>query len=301
MRLLVQAEAPTTELAAATAALSAPKMAVSAPSAETARLAEEADETIDAEMLEIFLEEADEVLATVTENLDLCHAQPNDKEALTTLRRSFHTLKGSGRMVGLWDLGEVAWAIEQVMNKWLQDEKNASPELLALLGQAHQHFLGWVAALKANGTVKIVADDLVAEAERLRTGAGTPSVATAPEAQAAVAQEVPAAEEIIAAAEPEAEIMAEPVMEISALPEEYPAEETINLVELPVEQEPQTAVEIPFELEEPVPVAAPEEIVTAELLPEISVEPDRCRSHGKAVANCARNAAERGSAHGRGA
>ncbi|BCB25346.1 hypothetical protein SKTS_02320 [Sulfurimicrobium lacus] len=275
MRLLGEAETPTTELAAATAALSAPKMAVSAPSAETARLAEEADETIDAEMLEIFLEEADEVLATVTENLDLCHAQPNDREALTTLRRSFHTLKGSGRMVGLWDLGEVAWAIEQVMNKWLQDEKNATPELLALLGQAHQHFLGWVAALKASGAVKIVADDLVAEAERLRTGISAPSAATPPEEHAAVAEEVPAAEEILAAAAPEpeeAEIVAEPVMEISALPEEYPAEETINLVELPSEQELPAEDETPPEIQESVAEAAREEIVAAGLLPEISVE-----------------------------
>ncbi|MEN6584742.1 MAG: Hpt domain-containing protein [Sulfuricella sp.] len=274
IRLLGGVEAPTTELAAATAALSAPKMAVSAPSAETARLAEEADETIDAEMLEIFLEEADEVLATVTENLDLCHAQPNDREALTTLRRSFHTLKGSGRMVGLWDLGEVAWAIEQVMNKWLQDEKNATPELLALLGQAHQHFLGWVAALKASGAVKIVADDLMAEAERLRTGISASNAATPPEEHAAVAEEVPAAEEILAAAapEPEAEIVAEPVMEISALPEEFSAEETINLVELPSEQELPAEEETPPEIEEPVPEAAPEEITAAELLPEISVE-----------------------------
>ncbi|MDP2784448.1 MAG: Hpt domain-containing protein, partial [Sulfurimicrobium sp.] len=251
------------------AALITPKMAVSAPSAETARLAEETDETIDAEMLEIFLEEADEVLATVTDNLDLCHAQPNDREALTTLRRSFHTLKGSGRMVGLWDLGEVAWAIEQVMNKWLQDEKNASPELLALLGQAHQHFHDWVAALKASGTVKIVADDLMAEAERLRSGG---SAATEPEAPTAVTEEIPVAEEILAAVEPEPEIVAEPIVEISALPVEEPAEETINIVELPAEQEPQAEAEIPLGIEEFTAVAAPEEFIEAELLAETSVE-----------------------------
>jgi chemosensory pili system protein ChpA (sensor histidine kinase/response regulator) len=139
-RLLEESAAPTDELVAAAAAMSAPKVAAVAPSAETARLAQETVETIDAEMLEIFLEEADEVLGTVNENLALCHNQPSDKDALTTLRRSFHTLKGSGRMVGLWDLGEVAWGIEQVMNKWLQDEKHATPELLALLSQAYEHF-----------------------------------------------------------------------------------------------------------------------------------------------------------------
>jgi chemosensory pili system protein ChpA (sensor histidine kinase/response regulator) len=249
MRLLEQAEMPTAELATATAALSAPKMAASVPSAETTRLAGEADETIDAEMLEIFLEEADEVLATVTGNLDLCHARPNDREALATLRRSFHTLKGSGRMVGLWELGEVAWAIEQVMNKWLQEEKNATPELLALLGQAHQRFLGWVAALKASGTVRIMADDLVAEAERLKTGMNAPGVAVPPEAPAAAAEETPAAE---------------PGMEISAPPGEEPAEEIISIVGLPAEETPSVAETCEESAEaEPLPAALMEQSAPA--------------------------------------
>ncbi|MDO8890804.1 MAG: Hpt domain-containing protein [Sulfurimicrobium sp.] len=177
MHLLDEAATPTAELTTAAAALAAPKMAIAAPSAETARLAKETDETIDAEMLEIFLEEADEVLATVNESLAICHEQPNNKDALTTLRRSFHTLKGSGRMVGLWDLGEVAWGIEQVMNKWLQDEKHATPDLLALLGQAYNQFSGWVSGLKTDGSVKVQADELLAQAERLKTGAPAANVA----------------------------------------------------------------------------------------------------------------------------
>ena len=56
-----------------------------------------------------------------------CRDAPHDRESLTTIRRGFHTLKGSGRMVGLNELGEMAWQCEQVMNKWLKDEKPASP------------------------------------------------------------------------------------------------------------------------------------------------------------------------------
>ena len=41
------------------------------------------------------------------------------------IRRGFHTLKGSGRMVGLNELGEVAWEVEQVMNRWLEDQRPA--------------------------------------------------------------------------------------------------------------------------------------------------------------------------------
>lgn len=209
-RLLDQAgNAPTSELAAAVAAMTAPKVALAAPSAETAQLAQQTDEAIDAEMLEIYLEEAGEVLGTVGEYLDVSRAQPGDKDALTTLRRSFHTLKGSGRMVGLWDLGEVAWAIEQVMNKWLQEEKIATPELLALLEHAHEQFLGWVAGLKANGTVQVQADALLAEAEYLRTG-HLPAASTPP-AEPACPVEI--------SAEPTS-----PEIELSPLPEEEPPE-----------------------------------------------------------------------------
>src|SRR5205814_432140 len=74
---------------------------------------------VDKELLEIFLEEAAEVVATIESSLATMREAPHDRESLTTIRRGFHTLKGSGRMVGLMDLGEMAWQCEQVMNKWL--------------------------------------------------------------------------------------------------------------------------------------------------------------------------------------
>ncbi len=308
-RLLEEAAAPTAELAEAAAALAEPKMTVAAPSAETARLAQETDETVDAEMLEIFLEEADEVLGTVNENLVICQEQPGNKEALTTLRRSFHTLKGSGRMVGLWDLGEVAWAIEQVMNKWLQDEKNATPELLALLGQAYEHFNSWVAGLKTDGAVKVQADDLLAEAERLRTGAATfsstetaaktetapvimkeeeaisePAEESAEEtviASADAIQETPGAtepefvEEIIASSLPVGEAETE-ALEIEASVFESPAEESMTVVEPPMEQA-ETEMEGGEEEDSPV--------VQLQAVPERAIETQESIELGNAEAS----------------
>ena len=77
----------------------------------------------DQELLDIFLEEAQEVLSTMRSNLETCHLHPDSHEPLVAIRRGFHTLKGSGRMVGLTDLGEVAWCVERAMNKWLQENK----------------------------------------------------------------------------------------------------------------------------------------------------------------------------------
>ena len=98
----------------------------------------------DEELLEVFLEEAREVMETLRSNLEISRLHMDSREPLVTMRRSFHTLKGSSRMVGLAELGEVAWAVERAMNKWLQDNKPATPELLDMIGDAEVLFQHWV-------------------------------------------------------------------------------------------------------------------------------------------------------------
>ena len=98
----------------------------------------------DNELLGVFLEEAVEVLQTIRQTSPVCRDKPDDREALTTLRRAFHTLKGSGRMVGLKDLGEAAWEVEQVMNAWLEQKRPATPPLLAMIEGAAASFSAWV-------------------------------------------------------------------------------------------------------------------------------------------------------------
>ncbi|HUW29084.1 MAG TPA: Hpt domain-containing protein [Sulfuriferula sp.] len=143
----------------------APQESIVEASVDTA-----ADQAIDAELLEIFLEEAGEVLDSIATHLDICRAEPHNRDSLTTLRRNFHTLKGSGRMVGLTELGEVAWSIEQLLNQWLQDEKLASAALLEVLADAHGRFDGWIGSLKSSGQAHIAADALVTKADQLRRG-----------------------------------------------------------------------------------------------------------------------------------
>jgi chemosensory pili system protein ChpA (sensor histidine kinase/response regulator) len=170
------------EQAVARVAPAAP-MEMAAPSAETLRLAEAPSEEIDAELLAIFLEEAHEVLGTIRDHLGLSRGEPHNHDYLITIRRGFHTLKGSGRMVGLTDLGETAWAIEQVMNKWLQSEQDATPSLYRLIEEAHVLLSDWVAQLEAGGGTHKDAADLVALAERVKSGEDIlgPSAEAAPQ------------------------------------------------------------------------------------------------------------------------
>jgi chemosensory pili system protein ChpA (sensor histidine kinase/response regulator) len=186
--------------------------AAPSPSPEAAKLIDASAEAVDAELLGVYLEEADEVLATIREHLDTVREQHANKDALTTIRRGFHTLKGSGRMVGLMRLGEAAWAVEQTMNAWVQEERAATPELLQLIALAHEYFSDNVKRLKAGGASSDERS-LVAAAERVRRGEaseqaspgalGAPSAPAAEPAAPAKAEFAHAAPVPVAAAGPE--------------------------------------------------------------------------------------------------
>ncbi len=110
----------------------------------------------DQELLEVFLEEAREVIETLHANQEISRLHMDSREPLVTMRRGFHTLKGSGRMVGLTELGEVAWAVERAMNKWLQENKPATPELLDMIGDAEVLFQHWVDMLRSGSTTATI-------------------------------------------------------------------------------------------------------------------------------------------------
>jgi len=158
------------------------------------------------ELVSIYLEEAVEVLAQIDAALPLCRKPPRDREALTTIRRGFHTLKGSGRMVGLTELGEVAWEIEQVMNRWLEQHQPVTSALLELITLASESFAGWVHKLYIGETPIIDARHTVDCARRLKSGEGP---AAPPPADAAPALTVVPPEPVpdrAAAPVPESEV-----------------------------------------------------------------------------------------------
>ncbi len=78
-----------------------------------------------------------EVLDTVAASIARSSTDnPGDREALRTVRRRFHTLKGSGRMVGLAELGEIAFEVEKIHNRLLEEERSVTPAVLAMIDVA---------------------------------------------------------------------------------------------------------------------------------------------------------------------
>ena len=102
----------------------------------------------EAELHEIFMMEATEVLDAIAENLVIVRRAPDDREAMTTIRRGFHTLKGSSRMVGLDAFGEAAWAFEKMMNHWLAEDRDGTPALFELIGEGADFFRRWAEQLQ---------------------------------------------------------------------------------------------------------------------------------------------------------
>ncbi len=163
-------------------------------------------EAVDAELLEIFLLEADEVLACIKDTVPALRAESHNQDHLTTLRRSFHTLKGSSRMVGLNVFGEAAWSIEQVLNLWLSEGRHGTPALGALLEHAAEVLEAWVLEIKTDGVSSRSPQGLADAAGRVRAG-GEFQLDAAPEPGTDV-QSGPSAVEILPAAPDDTESLA---------------------------------------------------------------------------------------------
>jgi chemosensory pili system protein ChpA (sensor histidine kinase/response regulator) len=149
--------------------------AVEAPLAKVADSAAQVvvDKALDPELQDIFLTEAEEVLATLAQNLQALRVNATDSAALTEVRRAYHTLKGSGRTVGLVALGEVAWAVEDLLNVMLERKAFPTAPILAFIEKITAEFATWVAELLEKQSVSLnpapfqqQAKDLVAEFEQ---------------------------------------------------------------------------------------------------------------------------------------
>ena len=222
-------------IASETSALTAPVAAVPGKNYGFADSAE-----IDDDIREVFIEELDEEVGNLGDLYEQWCAAPNDLEVLRPLRRVFHTLKGSGRLVGALELGEFSWKFEGMLNRVLDGSRPASPAVLALVGIAREILPQFRGALMGDGVVTADIEGLKACADRLAAGEEvtyepTATVPAAVEAVSPVAAAVPEAvpEHIPEpVAIPESVVEPEPVaaaIDVAATPE--PVERAVEPVE----------------------------------------------------------------------
>ena len=90
-------------------------------------------EPVDPQFVELFIEEAREEIASIQSSFPQWDQNPMDLESLARMRRSFHTLKGSGRMVGARSIAEFGWSIENLLNRIIDKTLSRTPGMMALL------------------------------------------------------------------------------------------------------------------------------------------------------------------------
>src|SRR5690606_13930681 len=134
---------------------------------------------------------------------------PDDLERLRPIRRVFHTLKGSGRLVGARTLGEFAWKTENMLNRVLDGSRPSSPAVMALVTQRYETLPQLLSALRGEGALVADLSAIEAVADRVAAGEEAFHVAAAAPVAEPEAPMAPVAEAEPAAA-PEPEPVAEP-------------------------------------------------------------------------------------------
>jgi chemosensory pili system protein ChpA (sensor histidine kinase/response regulator) len=172
-------------------------------------------ETADPELVNLFIEEAREELAKIQRFYPGWEQNPLEHESLVTIRRSFHTLKGSGRMVGARDLSEFAWAIENLLNRLLDNTVTRSPPILAVLRDAVNALPQLVDQLESGRAPEADTAGIVGRAYGLASTKPPPARPASEDERAAAAEKkVAAPPPESAAARAEAETPASPPREV---------------------------------------------------------------------------------------
>ena len=127
-------------------------------------------EDVDPEIVEIFLEEAQEEMNSLRESFPRWRSNPADREALTTLRRSFHTLKGSGRMVGARLIGEFAWSLENMLNRVIDQTVKPNDDMFALIDMSIAALPELVEQLEVGTTPKVNVQPMMDTAAAMSRG-----------------------------------------------------------------------------------------------------------------------------------
>ena len=129
-----------------------------------------AGEEIDDDIRDVFIEEVDDEIANLRRQVPLWKQDLENLEELKPIRRSFHTLKGSGRLVGALALGEFSWKVEGLLNRVLERSIVPGDAVIALVDQAVDAVPVLLAALRGKPAGSANVAGIMEAADRLAAG-----------------------------------------------------------------------------------------------------------------------------------
>ena len=143
----------------------------------------------DPELVALFIEEAGEEIATIGRLFPLWEENPSDRESLTRVRRAFHTLKGSGRVVGAGRIGDFAWSTENLLNRIIDGTRERSAGILSTLRDAIAMLPALVAEFEGRSAPVAGIGAITARADAHAAGQAAPGRAAREAARAAPVDE----------------------------------------------------------------------------------------------------------------
>jgi len=149
-------------------------------------------DSVDPQFVELFIEEAKEEIASIQRSFPMWDQNPMDLESLGGLRRSFHTLKGSGRMVGARLIAEFGWSIENLLNRIIDNTLSRTPAMMALLRNAVSALPELVEQLETGRQNVTSVNDIMARAFAYADGREAEAASSAGLSQVGDAPAIPA-------------------------------------------------------------------------------------------------------------
>ncbi|EJB0230865.1 chemotaxis protein CheA [Vibrio vulnificus] len=168
---------------------------------------------LDEDILQDFLIEAGEILELLSEQLVELENNPEDRDLLNAIFRGFHTVKGGAGFLSLTELVETCHGAENVFDVLRNGQRSVSPSLMDTMLRSLDTVNHQFKAVQDREPLEAADPELLDELHRL----------CRPESEDEVA--APVAEEVVVA-EPEPEIIPEPVAEVPA-----PASSAISSVD----------------------------------------------------------------------
>jgi chemotaxis protein histidine kinase CheA len=140
------------------------------------------DAEVPAEFREVFFEESEEIVDEIARLTPLWLAEKDNQQSLRDIRRHFHTFKGNGRAVGANILGELGWAVQDMLDRVLDGDLEASPAVQNLLQDVVRELPGLIGSYKEAGDWDCApVRELTDRAFRMAEGAGDDLAAGMPE------------------------------------------------------------------------------------------------------------------------
>jgi len=105
--------------------------------------------SLDSELLEIFIEEASEIIDAGENTLRAWSDEPDSQELMVEFQRQLHTLKGGARMVEITPMGDLSHTLESLLTRVTEGQIEVTSDLFVLLHDSHDHLAEMLEHVKA--------------------------------------------------------------------------------------------------------------------------------------------------------